>query len=107
MNKACIDTPSLPVLANELSDLMRDLGDRKGHSAWLIANWPTVMHALRKADTPASEMSPPAELARLKEIEHLAWHLMDGSEERVTENEIVVAREDYEALSKLLPEGHP
>ena len=47
------------------------------------------------------------ELKRLKEIEHLAWHLLDDSEDRVLENEIVVTRENFEKLSKLLPEGHP
>jgi len=48
-----------------------------------------------------------AEVARLRAIEHAAWHLLDDSEERVTENEIVITRENYEALSALLPEDHP
>jgi hypothetical protein len=49
------------------------------------------------------------ELARLREIEHLAWHLMDDSEEDATTGEITIrpTREDYHALSKLLPEDHP
>jgi hypothetical protein len=47
------------------------------------------------------------ENTRLKEIEHQAWHLLDDSEERVTEDEFVVTRVNFEALSKLLPEDHP
>ena len=39
-------------LGEELSLLMRDLQDRKGHSEWLIKHWPTVVHAL-VSETPA------------------------------------------------------
>ena len=44
---------------------------------------------------------------RLLEVEHAAWHVCESSEDRVTENEIVVQREDFEKLSALLPEDHP
>jgi hypothetical protein len=37
-------------LSEELSDLMRDLQDRKGHSEWLIAHWPTVMASLVRSE---------------------------------------------------------
>lgn len=47
------------------------------------------------------------EMRRLREVEHLAWHLLDDSEERVMENEIVVSKEQYEALSAVLPGRHP
>lgn len=48
-----------------------------------------------------------AEVDRLHEIEHQAWHLLDDSAENMTTGEITVMKENYEALSKLLPEGHP
>jgi hypothetical protein len=50
-----------------------------------------------------------AELQRLRDIEHYAWHLMDGSEEDATTGEVTIRpmREDYDTLSKLLPEAHP
>lgn len=50
-----------------------------------------------------------AELKRLREIEHLAWHLMDDSEENATTGEFVIRplREDALRLSELLPEEHP
>jgi len=47
------------------------------------------------------------EILRLKNIEHLAWHLLDNSEERVVADEIVVTRADYEALAALFTEDHP
>jgi hypothetical protein len=46
-----------------------------------------------------------AEIQRLKEIEHLAWHLLDDSE--VRDYECIVSRRDFDALSELLPEEHP
>jgi len=52
-----------------------------------------------------------AELAaareRARKIEHLAWHVCESSEDRVTEDEIVVDRKDFEALCAVLPEEHP
>ena len=50
-------------LASELSDLMRDLQDRKAHSEWLIEHWPTVMTALRKSSAPSSGEVASAALA--------------------------------------------
>ncbi len=49
------------------------------------------------------------ELKRLRDIEHYAWHLMDGSEEDAQTGEVTIRpmREDYDTLSKLLPEAHP
>lgn len=49
------------------------------------------------------------ELNRLREIEHLAWHMMDDSAEDAQTGEVTIQpmREDYDALAKLLPEDHP
>lgn len=47
------------------------------------------------------------ERERLKEIEHLAWHLLEDSEHRQDNGEVVVLKENFDALSKLLPEEHP
>jgi hypothetical protein len=49
------------------------------------------------------------ELTRLREIEHLAWHILDDSEENATTGEVTITpmREDYDKLVELLPEGHP
>ena len=58
-------------------------------------------------DFSGSETVAPEELKRLREIEHHAWHLLDDSEERVAEGEVVVSKSNYEELSKLLPEDHP
>jgi hypothetical protein len=56
-------------LGQELSDLMRDLEDRKGHSAWLIQHWPTVLRALRRPP-PSSE----AVASKLRELcDRLDW----------------------------------
>ena len=56
-----------------------------------------------------SETVTPEELKRLRDIEHYAWHCMDGSEEDATTGEITIKsmREDYDKLSDLLTEGHP
>lgn len=54
----------------------------------------------------AIQQEPNAEIARLREIEHRVWHLLDDSEQR--DDEIVCMRgEDYAELCKLLPEDHP
>jgi hypothetical protein len=47
-----------------------------------------------------------AEVRRLREIEHAAWHLLDNSADDI-DGAITIVRADLEALSKLLPEGHP
>lgn len=49
------------------------------------------------------------ELSRLREIEHLAWHMMDDSEENGGTGQVTITpmREDYEKLAALLPEDHP
>lgn len=52
-------------------------------------------------------MSTEKIIERLKEIEHLAWHLVDNAEDRVMQDEIVIDRQDFESLCKLLPEDHP
>lgn len=44
---------------------------------------------------------------RLREIEHAAWHLLDDSETNGTSGEVTVLQSTFEALSSLLPEGHP
>lgn len=45
---------------------------------------------------------------RLLEIEHLAWHVLDGSEEdAATGNINITPNDDYLKLSDLLPEEHP
>lgn len=48
------------------------------------------------------------ELERLREIEHMAWHILDDSEEDAQSGNITIfASDDYFALCKLLPEDHP
>lgn len=49
------------------------------------------------------------ELARLREIEHVAWHLLDDAEENAQTGDITLFRGsgDYEKLCALLPEDHP
>ena len=61
--------------------------------------------ALRACD--ALEVAKDA--VRLREIEHLAWHLLDDSEENAQTGEITIhpLRDDYDKLSALLPEDHP
>lgn len=51
----------------------------------------------------------PEELARLREIEHSAWHVLESCEHRVEDNELVLdlPDADYDKLSGLLSEGHP
>lgn len=38
---------------------------------------------------------------------HALWHALDNAEERVTEHEVVLTREDFATLSALIPEEHP
>lgn len=69
-----------------------------------------VLHrTLMRSVKVESHPTPPqgsGEIARLQEIEHRAWHLLDDSEQRG--EEIVLTRgEDYDELCKLLPEEHP
>lgn len=54
-------------------------------------------------------LSERGDIERLREIEHLAWHVMDASEENAQTGEVTITpmREDYDRLSELLPEGHP
>lgn len=48
-----------------------------------------------------------AELKRLREIEHMVWHVLDDSEEDVMGNISIRQSDDYLKLSDLLPEEHP
>jgi hypothetical protein len=47
-----------------------------------------------------------AEIKRLREIEHAAWHLLDDSEDRDTEA-VIPKNHHYRRLHRLLPEDHP
>lgn len=47
------------------------------------------------------------EIERLREIEHLAWHVCESSEENVHAGRITVDWDDFMALSKALPMEHP
>lgn len=48
------------------------------------------------------------EIARLKEIEHLAWHVCEASwDDDAAPTEMFVAREEFEELCEVLPEEHP
>lgn len=48
------------------------------------------------------------ELVRLREIEHLVWHVLDDSEEdAATGNISIVPNDDYLKLCDLLPQDHP
>lgn len=62
-----------------------------------------------EANAPAVQSETPAiaELRRLREIEHLAWHVCESSEEDVSAKTITVDPGDFEALSKALPMEHP
>jgi flagellar biosynthesis/type III secretory pathway M-ring protein FliF/YscJ len=46
-----------------------------------------------------------AQIDELQRVKHLAWHVLESSEERG--DEIVVARSDFEALVEVLPLEHP
>jgi hypothetical protein len=50
-----------------------------------------------------------AELQRLREIEHMAWHFLESGAEHVADKQLVfdLPNEDYDKLIELLPEGHP
>jgi len=56
-----------------------------------------------------SKVLPLGEYVRLQEIEHLAWHMMDDSEEDAQTGVVTIEpmREDYDKLAALLPEDHP
>lgn len=45
--------------------------------------------------------------ARLRTVEHLAWHLCESSEENAQTGAITVDRDDFDALAAALPESHP
>lgn len=49
------------------------------------------------------------ELTRLREIEHMVWHVLDDSEEDAQTGRISFdgTTDDYRKLTELLPEGHP
>lgn len=49
------------------------------------------------------------ELNRLREIEHIAWHLLDDSEEDSQTGQVTIRpmQEDWNKLSNLLSEKHP
>lgn len=47
------------------------------------------------------------EIERLKEIEHLIWHILEDSEENNTGTISFEQSEDYRQLCKLLPVNHP
>lgn len=47
------------------------------------------------------------EMGRLREIEHLAWHVCESSEEDVAAGRITVDAKDLKALAAALPMEHP
>jgi hypothetical protein len=49
------------------------------------------------------------ENARLREIEHYVWHVLESSEERADANEVVIdsTDQDYLKLVELVGEQHP
>jgi hypothetical protein len=55
----------------------------------------------------SNEQALQAELKRLRNIEHLAWHVCESSEDRVLGPDIIIDRADFEALASSLPEEHP
>ena len=64
-----------------------------------------VMGALRR-DGPSSVSAE--ELKRLREIEHMAWHVLDDSAEDAQTGDVsITPSEDYFKLCELLPEAHP
>ena len=48
-----------------------------------------------------------SELKRLREIEHLAWHVCESSSEDVKARTITVDLDDFNALVAMLSEEHP
>jgi hypothetical protein len=54
-----------------------------------------------------SPPTPASELKRLREIEHLAWHVCEGSEEDASAGTITVDAKDLKALAAALPMEHP
>lgn len=61
-----------------------------------------------KIGTASESAVGPEEIARLREIEHMAWHVMDDSAEHPDGAVILDGlSEDFRKLIELLPEGHP
>lgn len=56
-------------------------------------------------ETTASAIAPNAEIERLREIEHAAWHALDACEQRP--HDLLIPLDEGLALSKLLPDAHP
>lgn len=75
--------------------------------------WARRAEMLREGYKPAlvsasSATVAPDEIARLREIEHMIWHLLDDSEESADGSRITLfPGEDYTKLCSLLPEDHP
>lgn len=65
-------------------------------------------HADRKLVAEGMVQVEVAELARLHDIEHYCWHVLDDSEEDAQTGVISFEQtDDYKRLSEALPEGHP
>lgn len=111
---AAVDGDILERLESQINDyasVRKMMGGPTGLNEKMLTDARDEIARLR---TPSEKREPnpgleamAKELARLRAVEHAAWHLMDDSEERVSEGVIVVSRENYEALSALLPEDHP
>lgn len=63
-------------------------------------NLPEIIAALRVAARQEEK-----EMARLREIEHAAWHAIEACEERG--DHLIIPLDEAVVLTKLLPEAHP
>ena len=110
-----------PEAYNALCDLLKGWGDRycqleRALVASLVeqerlrAGWvesDKIALAGRIADAASSAIAP-FELKRLREVEHMAWHVLEDSEENATTGGISIQpNDDYFALCALLPDEHP
>lgn len=86
------------------------MGGYSHHRTRLIAAWEVATK--QPAAQSEGQWVRTDELSRLRDIEHYAWHVLEGSEERVSENELVLSHhpgsdQDLNKLIELLGEEHP
>ena len=103
--------PSTHSRAEAWDRIVAYITERSGGQDWLYApGLNGVQCAMQWMDSlqaaPSATTAPVAELARLREIEHRVWHLLDDSEER-TDEVAIFAGADLDALLALIPEDHP
>ena len=104
------DQHSFRVAATLIRSLSGELAASLVEQERLRAGWvesDKIALAGRIADAASSAIAP-FELKRLREVEHMAWHVLEDSEENATTGGISIQpNDDYFALCALLPDEHP